>query len=948
MTKMTRLNLAFVALLVTVACKPALCQYIPTDERGDEDSAIRSEIDANNLHTSVHNFGLTGRTGAGQGTPYEWPTTTNRHYIALSAMFIGGEVRDANGDSIQIVSVPAFRSDPINYTSWSFEPVSSYLNPLADQIAHSSDSTTWPSLWPDKLADSLDPGWSGSWNGLLGKNVIINGDEYYYHYSDDLYARHIFYPDIADSTRRGLGIVVSERVLELTDYILEDALLIVSDIFNVGTNDITKAAVTIWVADFVGGDGDSQDDKPTFDLGENLIYFNDLDGVSSNPAFQGVHVGTPALVFLQTPQNLGLTNIQYNAAGAINFDTTPDSFFWQTFMTPGSFFDPNQIPIPGEFDLFASCGYFPLPAQSSQRLVIGYVFAEDSLNAKRKARYLKAFVGGGYSLDGVNVDLLSPVPGQVATGGSLQIAWDAGSNDPGLAVDILYSSDFGEEWILLGENEINDGSFAWNVDTLLDGVLYKVQVIAHDTSRIGVYAMDSSFTINRSPPAPPQIVIINPVEGERYLEEIDVQWFAGDPEGAPVTVDLSYRIAGWTGWMPLGSDLPNDGLFEWDISELPNSSAYWLKGVVSDGVRQWTDSVGTFRLVSTRYLIPDSAVVSRLTVGTGLIQPHIVDSTDLTGHRYRVEFAVSPDSVTTYDVIDESTGLTIVNDAPEVSGGVEGPLFDGIRLLIQNDELEINDSASSWNRESTHDFVFSLWSFGFDQGTPEYGDYLVRIDTVGVDTSEAFVFHTTTFPSRPVNFTVTNTLTGEQVPFGFIETDGTDGRFTARIDPGFDRSDVIVLLTPVSPDSLGPSWSVRLDPENDTQNPGTGDSLQLVLYKPFRMGDQYVFDAILGPILGVENDLPVSFALSQNYPNPFNPSTEIRFSMGKQEQVRLDIFDILGRKVRTLIDEEHPAGEYRVRWDGTTDGGTRVASGVYLYRIRAKSFNETKKMVLIR
>jgi hypothetical protein len=95
-------------------------------------------------------------------------------------------------------------------------------------------------------------------------------------------------------------------------------------------------------------------------------------------------------------------------------------------------------------------------------------------------------------------------------------------------------------------------------------------------------------------------------------------------------------------------------------------------------------------------------------------------------------------------------------------------------------------------------------------------------------------------------------------------------------------------------------------------------------------------------------EVPLSYNLEQNYPNPFNPSTKIGFSLPTHEYVRIDVYDILGGRVATLIDEERPAGSYQVTWDGTGDNGTPIASGVYLYKIQAGTYSLTKKMVFLK
>lgn len=102
-----------------------------------------------------------------------------------------------------------------------------------------------------------------------------------------------------------------------------------------------------------------------------------------------------------------------------------------------------------------------------------------------------------------------------------------------------------------------------------------------------------------------------------------------------------------------------------------------------------------------------------------------------------------------------------------------------------------------------------------------------------------------------------------------------------------------------------------------------------------------------GGLLAVEQDKiknkPSNFFLSQNYPNPFNPSTKINFSIPQTRFVTLKIYDIIGKEISTLINEEKPAGNYEVEFNGSN-----LSSGVYFYKIKAGSFINTKKFVLIK
>ncbi len=94
--------------------------------------------------------------------------------------------------------------------------------------------------------------------------------------------------------------------------------------------------------------------------------------------------------------------------------------------------------------------------------------------------------------------------------------------------------------------------------------------------------------------------------------------------------------------------------------------------------------------------------------------------------------------------------------------------------------------------------------------------------------------------------------------------------------------------------------------------------------------------------------LPREFAIKQNFPNPFNPTTQIAYDVPHAEQVRIDIYNVLGQRVVTVVDAPHQPGRYSITWNGTDESGRGVASGVYLYRITAGTFVESKKMMLLK
>ncbi|MCP4414066.1 MAG: T9SS type A sorting domain-containing protein, partial [Gammaproteobacteria bacterium] len=105
-------------------------------------------------------------------------------------------------------------------------------------------------------------------------------------------------------------------------------------------------------------------------------------------------------------------------------------------------------------------------------------------------------------------------------------------------------------------------------------------------------------------------------------------------------------------------------------------------------------------------------------------------------------------------------------------------------------------------------------------------------------------------------------------------------------------------------------------------------------------------------IIGTGDDeislLPKTFDMKQNYPNPFNPTTTIEYQLPKKSDVKIVIYNVLGQAVRTLVDNSADAGYHQKVWDGMNDFGNRAATGIYFYRMVAKDFVKSKKMILMK
>lgn len=204
----------------------------------------------------------------------------------------------------------------------------------------------------------------------------------------------------------------------------------------------------------------------------------------------------------------------------------------------------------------------------------------------------------------------------------------------------------------------------------------------------------------------------------------------------------------------------------------------------------------------------------------------------------------------------------------------------------------------------------------------------------GVDSVNAFKPATVALTKIPA--LMTQLMRWYRSPGGGKKTKNTPGAWTygTATDPNdFDRKGYAWLR-----DSLNCTYS-------------TSSTLYTAASNGLPVGDLNWFPSkkaiwTADPYTGVvqsSTTIPVEYSLGQNYPNPFNPTTRIEFSLPKQSHVRLEVFDMLGKKVATLVNGAQPAGEYKVDFDAT-----KLVSGVYIYRLSTPDRMLSRKMILLK
>lgn len=249
---------------------------------------------------------------------------------------------------------------------------------------------------------------------------------------------------------------------------------------------------------------------------------------------------------------------------------------------------------------------------------------------------------------------------------------------------------------------------------------------------------------------------------------------------------------------------------------------------------------------------------------------------------------------------------------------------------------KFNEAQASANAVSPDAMLYALTS------TPLTG----TLDTTGKDLSWLYYYHsnildtgiivTTTFFGA-LQGVVGITLPGSLVRLltnNFVDSDvallaaeNAGGRTFRQTHPNY-KIFTTVFKVPGFPDTTRPYWTVIYSDSSDNEI--------------------FIIDGITGQIVpigisNISNEVPDDYCLYQNYPNPFNPSTKIKFDIPRASQVRLAVFDMLGREVEVLVNEKIQTGIYEYYWDAT-----KYTSGVYFYRLQTGDFVQVRKMLLIK
>jgi len=371
------------------------------------------------------------------------------------------------------------------------------------------------------------------------------------------------------------------------------------------------------------------------------------------------------------------------------------------------------------------------------------------------------------------------------------------------------------------------------------------------------------------------------------------------------------------------------------------------------------------------------AVISFEAIGVGEASV-VLDSTEL-WHKYPGE----PIPHTTADGAICATavgpGVDVVSGPDTVgAGGEDVPVAFNIKnmgnmvdtydvTVTDNQGWTLNPSAFSASLAPCYtDTTFSIMASippGALAGTVDMIELkaVSQADPLVRDSSWVTIIVIDTIPPAAISDLLTSTITDSSITLTWTS-------------PGDDGTVGTVFLYDIrySHVSVGTdtnSWWYTADTvtgEPSPSSPGTKDSCQVIglsssttYYFLIKTADEvpnwsgfsnvaYETTAVGVGSIDEPNELPRSFKLFQNYPNPFNPTTEIGYVLPYDGRVKVEIYNLLGQRLITLVDEYQKAGHKRVKWDGRAENGSEMGSGVYFYRLEASHHRSTKRMVLLR
>ncbi len=915
---------------------------------GDKQEVKELIVSSNEITTLLYNYGSLGRQ-------YTLPNMVwnDLGYMYEFGPLISAEVIGENGETLHITSdsFVEYRQGDYSHNGtekWGWLPRAGYSNPNSSEIANSLNPESWPSEW-------------NYWPGKYG--VPIADNEIYYVMDDFSNAEFNYYPFPDDTTKRGLGVKSEVRMYQYNGF-LKDALIIKYKITNESPKDLSKVYFGFQGDPNIGGFGDHLDDMTGFLPNDyevkdaaNTIFCYDKDsiGVAGKPP------GYFGLKLLNTPNNLGLTSfhvVRYENLGSNPNVPKNDPLMWQWLSAESIDTFQELLRIHGDNIINFGTGPFELKSGESKEIELAIFMSDDFDDMLHDAFSIQHYINWpmlnnqyDYS-DGDESYKIELNELQKENEGSIHISWSYTGTNPNAKIFLDYSSDGGVEWTPIVKNHSINENYIWDTKLVDDGVNYILRVLAYNPHNTIEYYYDNCnerFTINNQEKnSIPEFKFIQFADTLRR-ERVNVEWISEDADNSELTISVEHSTIKEGPFNKIYDATKSNGKnsFSWNLSTIPNYETNYLRFSIKDDASETVVVSDEFIINIRRGSYESSKIEHIIGEATAEIQILVADTNAINNNRYEITFAVE-DEGKKYSVRNINTNKVLI-DNMELINGMSSPSFEGLRLNIKDTEINIDYNSTHFNRkelEQIYNVYFAEWNDDY-AGIPHVKsdlDWIVVFNDLdkNADGSWVNIGDSTLFIPREINgvcpFRIIDIDNGEKANYLIQET--------INVDNSWDSEEQIILRPQILVSDYIVSYALKLDFSTGII-PKLGDTLYIVTFNPIGSNDVFQFQADDNYILSNNDEVisPDEYQLYQNYPNPFNPSTVIKYSIPSsvKSDVKLVVFDILGRKVATLVNGQQRAGSYEVHFDAS-----HLTSGIYFYRLQSGSFVESKKMLLLK
>jgi len=799
----------------------------------------------------------------------------------------------------------------------------------------------------DRIFFSDDPADTAHWplRDSLGRMLVVSNEDSYNASNDSDPGRH-------SAGGSPLNLKVIQRGFAWYYHYYEDFIFLTYLIIN---NSETDTLRDVFAGVCCDGDvGDATDDLVGSDAPRDLGYAWDSD--FNEPGW----IHTPGYIgfdFLESPvvqdSQLGLTAFKVLHNPSVPGPGVPDpANDLEAYLTVAGYDHPTGLYHP--FDSiseaadirFIQCtGAFDLGPQDTGRVVIAVIYGADSTDLTGNSDLAQRMYDGQYITHKAWVD--APNGGEELSG-DYTIRWrDSSATGAPLLTDIGCSRDRGRTWQDIATGIPSTGSHLWDTRGYQDGTRYLVRVTVYDTIAVGEDVSDSLFTVNNPGNSAPDLEYLSPHTGTiRGIGTI--RWDADDPDGDTLAISL-YIGSDTTNWTEFASGIPDTGRYSFNSYPFPNGAHYFMVKAAD------RDTFATARSGTTVEIMNDHRPAGEIThVQGGCNSLSLLaldfDSTQYTGHTYDVTFEVIQrqsgvtEPLYQYNLRDV-TADTLLFGPLGLNLKADGQLYNQYSPVVDGFALEFGTQIDKSTFRFV-DFFEQQNRSGFDGDLSIYGedslgvapplggyewcfrgsDYVIRWKRENPPDSLTLEI----YDSTNQTFVPYNRTRGDCWQFGSGSSVGQYFRQSVHkvfyLDGGlfwFNKNNEMT----IPPDS-GDIWVIR----------SAGPKVPCE-------GNIYRFSTPEGV---AEVSALLVTRLCRIAPNPVRSRATISYSLGRKQKMAVSLYDVSGRRTKTLVQGVQNAGRYSLLWNGTDDKGRLLSAGIYFVKLEAGQNRSVKKAVLVR